>query len=81
MALQRIAPKGGIDIGDCYFPEGTTLSINPWAYHRDKDIWGQDADEFKPERWLTDDSARLDKHFIPVRSLPQIPMGQSPTSD
>lgn len=25
----RIAPKGGIKIGDAYFEEGTVLSVNP----------------------------------------------------
>lgn len=42
------------------------MSINPWVFHREKDIWGQDANEFKPERWLAEDAARLDKYFIPV---------------
>lgn len=27
--LSRVAPKGGINIGSMYFPEGTVLSINP----------------------------------------------------
>lgn len=44
------------------------MSINPWVFHREKDVWGQDADKFKPERWLVEDAARLDKYFIPVRT-------------
>lgn len=67
--MPRIAPKGGVEIGGVTFPEGTTVGINPWVFHRDKDIWGQDADEFKPERWLVEDAARLDKYFIPVSPL------------
>lgn len=34
MGLPRVAPKDGITIGDRTFPEGTTLSINPWYVSR-----------------------------------------------
>ena len=40
------------------FPDGTWLPAGsvvmwvPWAMNRSKHIWGDDADEFKPERWL-----------------------------
>lgn len=66
MGLPRVAPKGGIEIGGRHFPEGTTLSINPWVLHRNKEIWGADANEFRPERWLGPEAGRLEKFFIPV---------------
>lgn len=28
------------------------MLISPWAINRSKRIWGPDAEEFKPERWL-----------------------------
>ncbi|KAK8036583.1 hypothetical protein PG991_001720 [Apiospora marii] len=65
MGFPRVAPKGGITIGDQTFPEGTTLSIHPWVIHLSKEIWGEDAREFNPDRWFGDDVARLEKHFIP----------------
>ncbi|KAK8875135.1 hypothetical protein PGQ11_005649 [Apiospora arundinis] len=65
MGFPRLAPKGGITIGDQTFPEGTTLSVHPWVIHLSKEIWGEDAREFNPDRWLGDDAARLEKHFIP----------------
>ncbi|KAI0142065.1 cytochrome P450 [Pestalotiopsis sp. NC0098] len=65
MGLQRVAPKGGLTIGERIFPEGTTLSINPWVLHHSKELWGDDADDWSPERWLVEDTAALDKNWIP----------------
>lgn len=35
-------------------PKGVHLVINIYALHRQIDIWGSDANEFKPERFSTD---------------------------
>ncbi|KAF8130331.1 cytochrome P450 [Boletus edulis] len=32
--------------------KGTEIMISITAYNRDKDLWGEDAHEFKPDRWL-----------------------------
>lgn len=66
MGLPRVAPKGGLTIGGVFFPEGTVLSVNPYVIMRSKEIWGPDADEFNPDRWLGPDAASLEKHFCPV---------------
>ncbi|KAI1335084.1 cytochrome P450 [Xylariaceae sp. FL0016] len=65
MGLPRVAPRGGITIGDMTFPEGTTLSINPWVLHHSKELWGEDADEWNPGRWLDENAAVLDRFWIP----------------
>ena len=35
-------------------PEGGTLCFSPYALGRDPSSWGEDADDFRPERWLDD---------------------------
>lgn len=71
--LPRVAPKGGVTIGGTYFPQGVTLTVNPSVIHNSKEIWGPDAREFNPDRWLRPDAAEKEKCFIPVslqKSLP-----------
>lgn len=71
MGLPRVAGTEGVTIGDRTFPEGTILSVNSWVMHHSKEIWGADASEFRPERWLAGDkSAALDKYYMPVGFRP-----------
>lgn len=39
-------------IGGHFIPKGTTIMLSPLAINVSKKLWGEDASEFKPERWL-----------------------------
>lgn len=50
--LPRTVPPGdGVDLAGHHFPQGTVLSVPAYVMHHSKEIWGKDADEFRPERW------------------------------
>ncbi|GAB1318473.1 Pisatin demethylase [Madurella fahalii] len=63
--LPRVAAAGGTKLGDRVFPSGTCLAIHPYTMMRDESIWGADANAFRPDRWLKEDSAGLDKFYMP----------------
>lgn len=52
-------------LGHLYLPAGTAVLPNVYLTHRDKKIYGDDALEFKPERWL-----ETGKKFGPSEFLP-----------
>lgn len=59
LPLERVVPAGGAEIGDKFFPEGTIVGMNSWVAHRDTSVFGPDANEFRPERWLSSDKEKL----------------------
>ena len=38
--------------------------MNAAVVHYDKSVFGVDADQFNPQRWLTGDAKKMDKHLL-----------------
>lgn len=56
MVFERVAPPGGYTLPDGrYVPAGTKVGINPAVTNRDRGVFGEDVDVFRPERWLRRD--------------------------
>jgi cytochrome P450 len=49
-----------------YYPKGTEVSVNGWVLHRDKSIFGDDVEEFRPERWFERDAKTMTGHLYNV---------------
>ncbi|KAK0701343.1 cytochrome P450 [Apiosordaria backusii] len=54
--LPKDVPEGGdtivVDGKKVFLPGGTCIGISTLAMHHNKELYGEDADVFKPERWL-----------------------------
>ncbi|THH27655.1 hypothetical protein EUX98_g6535 [Antrodiella citrinella] len=48
--------KSGVRMKVVPIPKGTNIGCSILGANYNKEIWGEDAFEFKPERWLTDPS-------------------------
>lgn len=57
--LERYIPAGGATICGYYLPAGRVISMNAWSVHQNKEIFGDDAQEFRPERWVDADEEAL----------------------
>jgi cytochrome P450 len=67
--LERYVPPEGATICGFDLPGGTIVGVNAHVVHRDRDAFGEDAEEFRPERWLEASSERLkvmEKAFFAV---------------
>ncbi|KAF2717915.1 putative P450 monooxygenase [Polychaeton citri CBS 116435] len=77
IGLPRVVPPGpGVDIAGHHFPQGVVLGVPAYTIHHSKEIWGPDADEFRPERWekLTE---RQKNSFIPFSYGPRACVGRN----
>lgn len=45
-------------IAGVFIPKGTTIFITPWAMNRNPLLWGEDAEEFVPTRWIDKTTGR-----------------------
>ena len=53
LGLERIVPAGGLTLTDgTAIRPGTVVGMNAWVIHRNKSIFGPDADTYNPDRWL-----------------------------
>ena len=48
----RLVSEGGMIFDGLLAPEGTEVTCNPFCLHRDTALYGEDAENFRPERWL-----------------------------
>ncbi|XP_047069799.1 cytochrome P450 709B2-like [Lolium rigidum] len=77
-AIQRRAGSD-LEVGGIRVPEGTALAIPIATIHRDKEVWGEDADEFKPlrfEKGVTM-AAKHPKALLSFSSGPRSCIGQN----
>lgn len=69
LLLERVVPSQGMDILGEFIPGGTIVGCNAWVLHRRPEIFGQDVDTFRPERWLKAGPDRL-KEMVGLNMQP-----------
>ena len=71
-------PRGGGPDGNSpiYIPKGSVVTYSVNTMHRRKDIYGPDAEEFRPERWAPEEGLRPGWGYLPFNGGPRICVGQ-----
>lgn len=61
--LERVVPAPGLALRDGrVIAPGTIVGMNQWVVSRAKEVYGDDADVFRPERWLREDNETTVSH-------------------
>ncbi|KAF8699812.1 Cytochrome P450 monooxygenase, partial [Rhizoctonia solani] len=77
LGLPRVVPPGkSFTVGGQTFKAGSIISVPTFVTNRDT-IWGHDAGEFRPERWLEDSKGMLGKYFAPFSFGPRACIGRN----
>ncbi|MCC6614676.1 MAG: cytochrome P450 [Anaerolineae bacterium] len=67
-----------VEIGRHPIPKGSSVGMFPFVTHRDPRWWGDDADQFKPERFTPEREAQLKKYaYMPFSTGPRVCIGNS----
>ena len=52
LPLERVVPPQGAQICGESIPGGTIVGCSAWVIHRRQEVFGEDVDVYRPERWL-----------------------------
>lgn len=65
--LPRVIPRGGATVAGRPFPAGVEIGMSPYVFQRRPEAYGDDAEVFRPERWLeanAEERKRLDRNLL-----------------
>jgi len=59
--FQKLVPPEGDTVDGKFIPGGTCIGVCTFGVLRNKKTFGEDADAFRPERWLIEDGPQLSR--------------------
>ncbi|KAK6834040.1 cytochrome P450 [Apiospora arundinis] len=66
--VMKEVPKGGDTFKGVFLPGGTRVAHSIWAVTRNQEIFGEDAQMFRPERWLEQEQTDPEKRVQMMRA-------------
>ncbi|PSK59191.1 Isotrichodermin C-15 hydroxylase [Elsinoe australis] len=77
MSLPRVVPQGGCTVDGVYLPAGAVIGANPWVIHRNKEVYGEDVEAFRPERWMKKETGDMQRFFFTFGSGARLCIGKN----
>lgn len=59
LLFERVVGKGGVEFCGVYFEGGMVVGMNFWVVYCSKEVFGEDVDKFRLERWLCERERRV----------------------
>jgi len=75
LPYERVVPHEGATISNKFLPGGTVVGMSAWVVHRNRELYGEDCDEWNPSRWLCDGEKRrrMESALLTVSTSVSIP--------
>ncbi|KAF2501879.1 cytochrome P450 [Lophium mytilinum] len=68
--LERVVPATGLELRDGRkIAPGTIVGMNPWIVARSTEVYGEDVDTFRPERWLQGEGESVEVYEARVTKM------------
>lgn len=69
LPLERIVPPQGAEIAGHFVKGGTIVGCSAWVIHKRPEIFGEDVDVYRPERWLPDEKKDREAEEKRIREM------------
>lgn len=76
---ERVVPAGGAMVCGHWIPGGTLVGASPWVVNRSTEVFGEDADVYRPERWFgTEDRVKeMNRTMFTFGGGPHVCLGKN----
>jgi cytochrome P450 len=64
LTMGRLTPAEGLELCGEFIPAGFRVGMNSAVIHYDESVFGDDASQFRPSRWLEGNTAAMDKNML-----------------
>ena len=64
LTFPRFVPAQGLKLSDTFLPAGYKVGISPAVLQYNRVVFGDDAQVFRPERWLGEGAARMERYMM-----------------
>jgi hypothetical protein len=69
LLMERIVPEQGAEIAGHFVKGGTIVGCSAWVVHRRPEIFGEDVEAYRPERWLPDESKDAEEEEKRIKEM------------
>jgi cytochrome P450 len=69
LPLERIVPEPGMEICGHFVKGGTIVGCSAWIIHMNKEVFGEDVEVYRPERWLVDETKVREKEEQRIKEM------------
>ena len=69
LPLERVVPTGGTNIAGEFIKGGTIVGCSAWIIHRRTEVFGDNVEEFWPERWLVDETKAMESEEKRIKEM------------